>query len=102
MTLDELEKIGTTERAQQKQFAHHINVCVAAGCLSSHSDQIKDALDHEVSRRAMESWCQVKSVGCLGLCAAGPLVAVASQNVLYRHVKPDDAPEILKPLAKNR
>ena len=36
----------------------------------------KTALDAEVKRRGLAERCQVKGVGCLGLCSAGPLVAV--------------------------
>ena len=33
----------------------------------------------------------VKRVGCLGLCAAGPLVQIPETGELFSHVRPDDA-----------
>jgi bidirectional [NiFe] hydrogenase diaphorase subunit len=42
--------------------------------------------------------CAVRSVGCLGLCGAGPLVSVEPGNVLYQRVQPSDAPEIIAAL----
>ena len=43
MTIEELRKIAETEREAQKKFQHHVCVCIAAGCLSSGADQVRDA-----------------------------------------------------------
>ena len=72
MTPEELEQIGETEREAHGQFAHRVNVCVAAGCLSCQSQAVKDALDADVKRRGWEAKCQTKGVGCMGLCAEDP------------------------------
>lgn len=98
MDHDELIQIGEEERAQQAQYPHRIHVCMAAGCLSSQSDRIKDALDAEVKAHGQEGHCQVKGVGCMGLCGNGPLVAVPTEDILYQNVTPEDAPEIVKHL----
>ena len=34
----------------------------------------------------------------MGLCSAGPLVSVSSQDVTYKGVAPEDAPEIVQSL----
>lgn len=77
-----------------------INVCVAAGCLSSGSDKVKEALEHEVHEQGRDHQCKVKGVGCLGLCSQGTLVAVDKQNVIYKQVAPTDAKEIVESLDK--
>src|SRR5215469_7529875 len=97
MTLEELEEIGRRERAAQEGFQQHVNVCVAAGCLSCQSDAVKDALSNEVASRDGGKRCQVKGVGCMGLCAEGPLVST-SDGQLYQHVAPSDAAEIVESL----
>ena len=74
MSLDDLRKVAETERAAQRKFAHHVHVCIAAGCLSSGSDQVRDALKKEVVESGMQNEVSVKGVGCMGLCSAGPLV----------------------------
>ena len=51
MTLEELDQIAETEREARNKFAHRVNVCVAAGCMSCQSQSVKDALDKEVTRR---------------------------------------------------
>jgi bidirectional [NiFe] hydrogenase diaphorase subunit len=98
MTLEELQEIAKIEKERQEGFQHRINVCVAAGCLSCQSDIVKDALEKEVSRRGLESWCEVKGVGCLGLCTAGPLIAIEPDGPLYQGVQVSDAGEILEAL----
>jgi len=77
---------------------HSINVCVAAGCLSSGSDKVKESLEHEVHEQGLDHKCNVKGVGCLGLCSQGPLVAIEKQKVIYKGVKQDDAKEIVESL----
>ena len=101
MTPEELEQIAEDERATQGQFAHRVNVCVAAGCMSCQSQNVKDALDKEITARGWEKKCQSKGVGCMGLCAEGPLVST-SRGTLYQHVTAADAGEILDALDRNQ
>ncbi len=95
MTLDELEKIAETEKQSREACPNHVRVCVAAGCLSSQSDQVLESLQGEIKAAGLEGKCKAKGVGCMGLCAAGPLVSVSSKNVMYQGVKPGDAKEIV-------
>jgi bidirectional [NiFe] hydrogenase diaphorase subunit len=94
MTPEELEQIASTELEEQAAIPHTVNVCVAAGCLSCQSQAVKDALDKEISRRGPEAHCKVKGVGCMGLCAEGPLVST-SDGTLYKHVTGADAAAVL-------
>ena len=98
MTVEELRQIAAAERAVQKKFPHHVHVCTAAGCLSSGSDQVLDALKKEVAESGMSHECLVKGVGCMGLCSAGPLVETTADGKMYAGVTPEDAPEILRAL----
>ncbi|MBX3066372.1 MAG: NAD(P)H-dependent oxidoreductase subunit E [Anaerolineae bacterium] len=100
MTPEQLEQIAAVEVETQRHVDHSIRVCMAAGCLAANSDAVRTALHREVNKRKSSSSqsCSVKGVGCLGLCSEGPLVAIAPDNVLFRHVKPKDAPAILDSL----
>jgi bidirectional [NiFe] hydrogenase diaphorase subunit len=64
------------------------------------SNRLKEALEKEVTQRGLSGVCSVKGVGCLGLCAAGPLVSVEPDGTLYQKVAPQDAPEIVASLDK--
>src|SRR3954465_5299754 len=85
MTPEELEQIAEDERAEQGKYTQRVNVCVAAGCLSCQSQSVKDTLEQEVTRRGAKDHCQIKGVGCMGLCSEGPLVST-SNGVLYKKV----------------
>jgi bidirectional [NiFe] hydrogenase diaphorase subunit len=98
MTIEELRKIAQTEREAQKKYPHHVCVCIAAGCLSSGSDQVRDALKKEVAESGMQNEVLVKGVGCMGLCSAGPLVSVEEDGKMYANVTPDEAPDVIRHL----
>src|SRR5579864_8302169 len=97
MTPEELDQIAETEREQQSHFTQRVNVCVAAGCLSCQSQSVKDALDKEVTQRGTKDHCQVKGVGCMGLCSEGPLVST-SNGVLYKKVAAGDGAALIDSL----
>ena len=100
MMHDRLDEIVEKELAAAQDTTHTVRVCVAAGCLSSQSAEVKAAL-----AAGEQHGCRVKGVGCLGLCSQGPLVAVdahtadgETQTTLYQNVIPADAPDILAAL----
>ncbi len=95
MTVDELETIAQTENESCRKCPNCLHVCVAAGCLSSQSDQVKSALEAQIKAKGLDGACRVKGVGCMGLCAAGPLVSHPSKNVMYQGVTPQDAGDIV-------
>ncbi len=98
MTPEELGEITAKQEDEERQFKHRLHVCTAAGCISSGSDKVKAALEKEVKDRGLEHQCKVKGVGCMGLCANGPLVADKPRNVMYQNVTEDDAADIIKSL----
>ncbi len=109
MLHEKLEEIAIIEEESREQFAHTVRVCVAAGCLSSQSDTVKESFDKEIGRLGLERHCQVKGVGCMGLCAQGPLASVESREenadavsqVMYQTVTVGDVPEIIDSLGKD-
>jgi len=100
MTPEDLNKIAETERDAQQFATHTLNVCVAAGCVSTQADKVKEALEAEVASRGLKDHCKVRGVGCMGLCMAGPLVSVDGDKTLYQHVAKTDAPQIIEQLGK--
>lgn len=102
MLHERFDEITEKEQAAEVDVQHTVKVCVAAGCLSSQSAEVKAALEKGANGRS----CKVKGVGCMGLCSQGPLVAVSTHhaddhtdNVMYQHVTPDDAPAIVESLS---
>ena len=87
-----------TRQTARKQSPHSLNVCLAAGCLTLHSEAVKSALQEEVKRTGAA--CRVRGVGCMGLCSLGPLVTGEPGEHLYKNVAASDAPEIVATLDK--
>jgi bidirectional [NiFe] hydrogenase diaphorase subunit len=99
MTPEELRDIATKEKATQAESGIPIHVCVAAGCMSSGADKVKEALTKGIAAAAPAKPCRVKGVGCMGFCEAGPLVQVGVDGPMFRDVKAEDAGDILKTLS---
>ncbi len=76
---------------------HRLNVCLAAGCQSCQGEDLRAALEAEVQRRGLEG-VTVRGVGCLGLCAEGPLVVVEPAGHLYQRVRAEDAAAVVEAL----
>jgi bidirectional [NiFe] hydrogenase diaphorase subunit len=96
MNIEELEQIAESVRQENARFDHEINVCMGTGCLSQHSDQLKDALAKAIESSGKKAI--VRRTGCMGLCAAGPLVLVDPEETLYSHVKASHAEAVVASL----
>jgi bidirectional [NiFe] hydrogenase diaphorase subunit len=77
------------------------HVCAAVSCLSAASHDILTGLGAEVASAGMTD-VAVKRVGCLGLCAAGPLVRIPETGELFSRVRPDTLQPIVAALGAVR
>jgi bidirectional [NiFe] hydrogenase diaphorase subunit len=105
VTSEELVQIAEEVNANRETFDFEVNVCVALGCLSQHSDKLKDALKAEAAAATSRTGkrCHVRGTGCMGLCAAGPLVRVGSATgagaqTLYAGVHEGDVKALIESL----
>jgi bidirectional [NiFe] hydrogenase diaphorase subunit len=73
-------------------------VCQAVSCLSAGAEEIATNLALEVAEAGLND-VTVKRVGCIGLCAAGPLVKVPQTGQLFDNVRPDAIEPIVSALA---
>ncbi len=95
MMPEELKEMAAEEQERQQKYKHRLHVCKAAGCASAGAGRVLEALNQEVKQRGLEDCCQVKGVGCMGLCSAGPLVVVEPDGPMNRAVTPEDAPDVV-------
>ncbi len=106
MVIDDLIEIAEKERSSRKK--HVIRCCMAAGCISSDSKGVKEALEKAVKEAGLEAEVEVRGVGCMKLCCQGPLVQVDTheagatveistdgQGPLYERVRPEDAASLV-------
>jgi bidirectional [NiFe] hydrogenase diaphorase subunit len=72
-------------------------VCEAVSCLSTQSHDVLVGLADDVNTAGLRD-VAIKRVGCLGLCAAGPLVQIPETGQLFSHVRSDDLGGIVEAL----
>src|SRR4249919_1599989 len=112
MVNDDLIVIAEKEHADRKRYT--IRCCLAAGCMSSNSKGVKEALDRAVHEAGLEELVEVRGVGCMKLCCQGPLVQIDSIDsaaqgatvcvesnevgLLYQKVIPEDAASLVSTL----
>lgn len=99
MDLLELEQLAEKEKAAQKSV--RIRCCTAAGCMSSGSQGVFDALKKEIGDRNLGDSIQAQAVGCMRLCCAGPLVQIDPAGDLFEQVQANDAAAILTSATRN-
>ena len=74
----------------------HIVLCGGTGCLSSHSEEIKNRFETVIKEKGIEDKVTVNLVGCFGFCSQGPFVKIYPEDTLYRMVKIEDVDEIVE------
>ena len=72
-------------------------VCEAASCISGNASDVTARL-RELTEEQGD--VEIKRVGCLGLCAAGPLVEIAETGEMIEKVSPDDVQPVIAALER--
>ena len=96
-----LNKIAECRKAFEakndpKTLKKSINICGGTGCMSAHSEEIKNRFEKLIQEAGIENRVSVNFVGCFGFCSQGPFVKVLPTNTLYRLVKPEDVYKIFE------
>lgn len=73
----------------------HILVCGVAGCASSGSLKVAEALEAEIKENDLNQNVKIIKTGCFGLCAEGPIMMICPEHVMYTKVTTEDVKEIV-------
>jgi bidirectional [NiFe] hydrogenase diaphorase subunit len=95
MTNEELIALAAQEAEDAKKYRYCLDICTGTGCMSSCSDAIATAIEAEVRERGLQNEIKVKQVGCMGLCASGPILSVQPLGLLYREMTPEEGVAVL-------
>ncbi len=71
-----------------------ISVCHGTGC-GSRSADVYRVLLHEIDSCGLRHRVELKLSGCRGFCQQGPLVTIEPDGILYTHIAPQDARDII-------
>ena len=96
MTIEELEQIAESVKAENAKFDYEVNVCMDLACASQGSEKLREALVKAVE--ASGKTVLVRRTGCMGPCSSGPLVRVDPEETLYSHVNAGHAEAIVSSL----
>ncbi len=96
MTIEELKELATSELGRQSKFKDRILFCAAAGCISCGSLKVKEVLLSTLKENHLEDKVEVVGTGCIGLCGAGPLIKIQSDNSIYKNVDEKVAKKIVE------
>jgi NADH-quinone oxidoreductase subunit F len=76
-----------------------ILVCAGGGCLASSSEKVIAALRGEILKQDLSASMNLSAVGCMGLCAEGPVMLMVDAMTFYQRVQPEDCAEIISAYA---
>ena len=71
-----------------------ILVCGVAGCASSGSLKVADAIEEQIRANDLGEQVKVIKTGCFGMCAEGPIMMICPEHIMYTKVTEDDVKEI--------
>ncbi len=106
--LEDLQREQGRVREALSRQRTRILVCAGTGCISNGSMRVYEQLRELIEEKQLlvdlellthdhdAEGIGVVTTGCRGFCAAGPLVQVEPSGILYTHVRPDDADELLE------
>jgi NADH:ubiquinone oxidoreductase subunit E len=98
MNLDNLTLIIEEENQTNSKYKHMIHICAGTGCASAKSMDLLKNLNTAIKSKGVDNTIQAKMVGCMGLCAEGPVVSILPDDILYGQVGPEDAQDIIDAL----
>ncbi|OIO38194.1 MAG: NADH dehydrogenase [Candidatus Omnitrophica bacterium CG1_02_46_14] len=97
MNLQQLNQISENVQEKHSKCSKRIGICCGAGCISSGSVEVMDALKNTVKAKGLEEKVEIFPTGCMGACNQGPLVKVGTSNeTMYQKVKAENAPKIIE------
>ena len=107
----DLRSTAKSYTEQEKRLARRVVVCAGTGCLAGGAMEVHAALAEEMRAAGLpvvlelrpearpeeiDGAVRLSGSGCQGFCQKGPLVTIEPDGILYTHVRPEDAAEIVQ------
>ncbi len=90
-----LESLRKKLQKQRDPKRPVISLCAGSGCGAYGTEEVKDALDKEISQNGLKGKVEIKVTGCHGFCEKGPIMVIHPEGTFYSQVKAEDVPEIV-------
>ena len=92
----DLRKVKDQYHMQQKRWKRQVLVCGGAGCISSHCEAVQKALLAAVQENHLEAEVNVLVTGCMGTCAAGPVLLIEPDGIFYTAMTPEKVDDMVR------
>jgi len=93
---EELLKLKNQTIETLGKYKYIIQLCGGAGCVSSDSMVIKEALEKTLEENGLRDSVLINLTGCIGTCSIGPVMIVEPDGVFYTKLETTDIPKIVK------
>ena len=94
--VSQLEEIKRAYLDRQAGYARQVLVCGGAGCVSSHCQEVQQALIEALEANGLTDTVQVLVTGCMGTCAAGPVLLVEPDGIFYTKMDPGKVADVVQ------
>ncbi len=94
--VSQLEEIKRAYLDRQAGYARQVLVCGGAGCVSSHCQEVQQALIEALEANGLTDTVQVLVTGCMGTCAAGPVLLVEPDGIFYTKMDPAKVTDVVQ------
>ncbi len=95
-TPQDMQQIGETYSESLERYRHQILVCGGAGCVSSGCAEIERSVEDALAELGLTRQTRVMETGCMGTCAAGPVMLILPERIFYTKLTPDRVRKILR------
>lgn len=82
-TIHQLNQLKTQYNFELSHYSYQILVCGGAGCVSSNCDEIYRCVIEQCKNLNLSDKVKVHMVGCMGMCAVGPVMLILPQRTFY-------------------
>ena len=96
MWIEDLVHIQQEVSDERKKFDYHAMICSGTSCQASDSLMLRDRLVEALSRKKIRDKVHIVETGCMGFCAAGPLMRIEPDDYFYQKLTPEDIPCIVE------
>ncbi len=90
-----LSAVAEAYRKAAEGYEWEVLVCGGAGCVSSGCGAVREALEAEALVAGMRDKVRIVTTGCMGLCAAGPVLLVRPGDIFYTAMTPEKAVDVV-------
>lgn len=94
-SIADLEGIKSSYNQNLSKYKWQILICNGSGCASSGSADIKNAITDEIEKIGKRDEVLIHETGCMGICAAGPMMLILPERTFYTKLTPETARSVI-------